>query len=205
MSYCTNCGKEIQEGAFFCIGCGAPVNATAPAAPEQTVALAATEQTQTSYAESYGEAREFLDNTHKLLRWEMKAWNIASKFFIVFGIIFAAIFSLYILVGLIVSAEDSLLGGFFTGFGTVSTVLYGGMFIGLGIVSKKAAEKIPQYLNTLYTDFSIAYNRCGNVGMLIFNVLLGVVSPIFFIINFVRMKANRNLIETIIQNQNMQG
>ena len=43
--------------------------------------------------------------------------------------------------------------------------------------------------------------RLDFVGMLIFNVLLGVVSPIFFIINFVRMKRNRAVIERILQNQ----
>ena len=79
--------------------------------------------------------------------------------------------------------------------------IFGGMFIALGIVSKKAAEKLPQYIDTVYTDLSLAYNRCGNVGMLIFNVLLGEVSPIFFIINFVRMKRNRAVIERILQNQ----
>lgn len=28
--FCTNCGKEIKEGAAFCINCGAPVKQTAP-------------------------------------------------------------------------------------------------------------------------------------------------------------------------------
>ena len=36
---------------------------------------------------------------------------------------------------------------------------------------------------------------------LVFNVILGTVSPIFFIINFVRMKANSKLIQQILAHQ----
>lgn len=202
MSYCVKCGKEIENGAAFCTECGAPVEKEIPTAPEQNNVSV---QSPTFNEEFDREEREFLDNTHKLLRWELKAWSIASKVWIIMGIIYAVVFSIYTIVGIAMSASDYFLGGFFIGFGTAAAILGGGMFIGLGIVSRKASEKLPQYIDTVYTDFSISYKRCGNIGMLIFNVLLGVVSPIFFIINFVRMKANRNVIERILKNQNVQG
>jgi hypothetical protein len=202
MSYCVKCGKEIEKDAAFCTECGAPVEKEIPTATEQNKIPV---QSPTFNEEFDREEREFLDNTHKLLRWELKAWSIASKVWIIMGIIYAVVFSIYTIVGIAMSASDYFLGGFFIGFGTAAAILGGGMFIGLGIVSRKASEKLPQYIDTVYTDFSISYKRCGNIGMLIFNVLLGVVSPIFFIINFVRMKANRNVIERILKNQNVQG
>ena len=190
MRYCIHCGREIAEGAAFCIGCGAPVEAPAPVEPP--IGCSAAEQ----------EEREFLENTHRLLRWEHKAWSIASKAFLITGIAFAALYMTIGLIGAIAAAVgDDFVGGVFVFMGVFYAILFGGMFIALGIVSKKAAEKLPQYIDTVYTDLSLAYNRCGNVGMLIFNVLLGVVSPIFFIINFVRMKRNRAVIERILQNQ----
>ena len=194
MAFCTKCGKELTEGAAFCVGCGAPVGEAAPvsAAP------------QVSAEDLVGEEREFLETTHRLLRWELKAWSIASKVFIIMGIVYAALFMLLFLIGIIVAAVGDSFGGSFTaGMSFTYAVIFGGMFIALGIVNKKAAEKLPQYIDTVYTNFSLAYNRCGNIGMLIFSILLGVISPIFFIINFVRMKTNRAVIERIMQNQNV--
>lgn len=196
MSYCIKCGKEIEEGAAFCIGCGAPVEKEISAAYVEPIVF---------NEEFDREEREFLENTHRLLRWELKAWNIASRVWIIMGTVYAAIFGLIFLIGLIMATiGESFGGGFTMGMSFMYSVIFGGMFIGLGIVSKKAAEKIPQYIDTIYTDFSLAYNRCGNVGMLVFSIVLGVVSPIFFIINFVRMKSNRAVIERIMHNQNFQ-
>lgn len=189
MRYCVKCGKEIVEDAAFCARCGAPI--------EETSLVSS----QNFNDESDREEREFLENTHRLLRWELKAWSIASKLWIIMGIIYVAIFSLYTLAGIFISLEEEFLGGFFIGFGFIMALIGGGTFIAVGIVSKKAAEKLPQYINTVYTDFSLSYNRCGSIGMLVFNILLGVVSPVFFIINFVRMKVNRKLIEKIINKQ----
>lgn len=195
MSFCIKCGKEIEEGAAFCACCGAAVNKEEPTPIEPQV-----------FNEEYDrEEREFLENTHRLLRWEHKAWNIASKVFVIVGIVYAAIFLFISTIGLIVAlCGGEIGGGFMVGMGFVYAVIFGGMFVALGIVSKKAGEKLPQYIDTVYTDFSLAYNRCGSVGMLVFSVILGVVSPIFFIINFVRMKANRDVIERIMKNQNVQ-
>ncbi len=197
MSYCVKCGNEIIEGAAFCSVCGASVKKEIPAAPVEPTVF---------NSEYDREEREFLENTHRLLRWEQKSWNIASKVLIIIGIVYASIFMILFLVGMAAAIGGNSFGGGLTmGMCFSYAIVFGGMFIGLGIVSKKAAEKIVQYINTVYTDISLAYNRCGNVGMLVFNIILGVVSPIFFIINFVRMKSNRAVIERIMCNQNVQG
>lgn len=192
MRYCAKCGREIPEGAAFCAGCGAPVQTpTPPAAPVYNQEL-------------YQKECEFLENTHRLLRWEQKAWSIASKVFIIVGIVFAAFFMLFFLIGLIIAATgESYGGGIFMVIGFAYALIFGGTFIALGIVSKKAGQKLPQYIDTVYTDFSITYKRCGSVGMLVFSILFGAVSTIFFIINFVRMKSNRATIERIMKNQNV--
>lgn len=190
MRYCVNCGKALVEGAAFCSSCGASVTAKSP----DPVPVNDVELNEREHA--------FLENTHRLLRWERKAWSIAAKVFIITGIVFAALFMLFALIGIIFIIDgDSFGGGMLTGIGFMYAIIFGVMFIALGIVSKKAEEKLPQYIETVYTDFSLSYNRCGNIGMLIFSVLLGVVSPVFFIINFVRMKSNRAAIERIIRKQ----
>lgn len=195
MGYCMKCGQEIIEGAAFCIGCGTPVEAKAPAAAEPAVADSKWE----------AEEREFLENTRRLLVWERTAWSIASKVFLIMGIVFAALFSLVFLVGIAAAIDGDAFGGIALGMGLAYAIFFGGTFIALGIINKKASQKLPQYIDTVYTDFSLTYNRCGNVGMLVFSVILGAISPIFFIINFVRMKTNRALIEKIMSIQNVQG
>ena len=193
MGYCAKCGQELKEGAAFCSACGAPVETQipAPAAPPAF------------NEEAYRKECAFLETTHRLLRWEQKAWSIASKVAMIAGIVFAAIFMLFFLIGLIITASGSDGGGMLMVIGFMYALIFGGMFIALGIVSKKAGQKLPQYIDTVYTDFSLTYKRCGSVGMLIFCVIFGEVSPIFFIINFVRMKANRATIERIMKNQNV--
>lgn len=196
MRYCVKCGQEIAESAAFCSGCGAPVETEilAPVAPPVFGQKRVTEE------------RAFLETTHRLLRWELKAWSIASKAFIIMGIVFAAVFMLFFLIGLaaVIGSEGSG-GEVLMVIGFLYAIIFGGMFIALGIVGKKAGKKLPQYIDTVYTDFSLAYNRCGSIGMLVFTVLFGVVSPIFFIINFVRMKSNRAVIERIMKNQRVQA
>ena len=189
MGYCTNCGHELSESAAFCSSCGAPAETKVPAS--------------VFAAELEKEEQAFLETTHRLLRWERKAWSIASKVFIISGIVFSAIFMLFVLIGIIAAIDGEYFGGMLVGIGFVYTVIFGGMFIGIGIVNKKAGEKLPQYIDTVHTDFSIAYKRCDNVGMLVFTILFGVVSPIFFIINFARMKSSRATIERIMMNQNV--
>ena len=184
MAYCENCGKELSGGACFCSACG---KATGPAATPVAPAYNAV-----------AEEQEFLDMTHRLLRWERKAWSICGKVWLICGIVFAALFGLLALVFMAIEDRTAQI---FVPMYLMYALIYGGMFIGLGIVNKKAADKIPFYLDNLYTNFRLAYDRCGSVGMLVFNAILGTVSPIFFIINFVRMKANRALVERIFARQ----
>lgn len=178
MNNCYNCGAEVNTYDTFCNQCGAQVNA-----PSQNVSTQNIEQ-------------EFLDTTYRLLKWERVAWSIVSKFLIIFGAIFGGLFFLISFAFLFSKETIAMAFVYF-----IYALIYGAMFVALGIVNKKAADRINYYLDNMYTDASETFTRCGSIGMLVFNVLLGSVSPIFFIINFVRIRSNAALIETIVAKQ----
>lgn len=176
MNNCYNCGCEVNANDTFCNQCGAQLNTQA-----QNVSTQDMEQ-------------EFLDNTYRLLKWERVAWSIVSKFLIIFGAIFGALFFVLGLVFLFIEAPIGVMYLLYAFF-------YGAVFIALGIVGKKAADRINYYLDRMYTDASETFTRCSSIGMLIFNVTLGSVSPIFFIINFVRIRSNAKIVESIVAKQ----
>ena len=189
MKYCAQCGKEMIDEALFCPDCGAAVTNPAPEAPAPAEVMISDADAQ--------EEQEFLDMTHRILRWERKAWSISGKACLIIGIVFAALFMLLSLAFFAIGDEMAIAGVAYIFMG----LAYGAMFIGLGVISKIAADKTVQYLDRMYTDFRPTLDRCGSVGMLVFSALLGNVSPIFFIINFVRIKSGRRVIERILANQ----
>lgn len=204
MRYCTNCGREIAEGTAFCSNCGARVNVETPAPAPVPAPVPVPVAPAVSHEEMNRQENEFLETTHRLLRWERKAWSITGKVFTIMGIIFAVLFMLFVFLGIVlVAAGEDEGGAAAIVVGLVYAIILGGMFIVIGIVNNKAGKKIPQYLDTLYTDFSLAYKRCGSVGMMIFAIFFNTIALVFFIINFVRMKSNRAVIERIMRNQNV--
>ena len=183
MGYCTNCGHELSESAAFCSSCGAPAGAKIPAS--------------VFAAELEKEEQAFLETTHRLLRWERKAWSITGKVMLIVGIVFAALF---FLLGIVFAAIGDDVAVFSVIY-FVYALVFGLMFIAIGIVNTKAAGKIDQYTDTLFKDFRAAYNRCGSIGMIIFCYFFNTVSLVFFVINFVRMKTNKDLADRILTRQ----
>lgn len=173
MSYCTNCNRPLPDGSAFCGYCGKPLND----------------------ASDVGKEQEFLNQTNRLLRWERTAWRICGTVFIICGIVFSVLFSLLTLVG--IAYEDYFSIGFFF----VYALLFGGMFLAIGIVNRVAANKLNAYTDSLYTDFHPTLQRCGSIGMLVFTAFFNEIALIFFLINFVRMKTNKNLICQILSRQ----
>ena len=177
--YCPRCNNELDDGSNFCRFCGATLDQSNDAREEQ----------------------EFLDTTHRLLRWERKAWSISGKVFLIVGIVFAAFFGLLGFIALI-----ALMGGDESAFvaafvGLFYGILFGGMFIAIGIVCNTASNKIPQYLDNMYNDFLPTRDRCGSIGMIVFTALFNEIALVFFIINFVRMKSCKNIINRILNRQ----
>lgn len=207
MIRCPYCGVTLPDGSVFCGHCGGRMAAQAPVQPQVPVQPQPAVAYPVQYAQtpvqpvpqptvSAEEAKEFVETTRRLLRWEAKAWKITG----IVGIILAAVYAgLFFLCALILLAEDPGYGEFVT---------MGGMFIGyaiyflilllpIGIISLKSAEKISYYLNTIDQDLRPTVKRCGSIGMLVFTAIFNGVHLVFFIINFVRMKTNKKLIQAI--------
>ena len=223
MRYCSNCGNPLNPGASFCHTCGAALKAIVPETDETPVVAPVVEAEPAPQAEpvvieaapvvieaapaaepvvlqanndkDVQDEKKFLDDTHKFLRWERKAWSIAGKVQLILGIVYAALF---LLLGIILAAAESPAAGAVM---LVYAVIFGLLFIGLGIVGLKAAEKIPQYTDTLYKDFRAAYKRCTSIGMIVFCYFFNTISLVFFIINFVRLKSNRAMCDRILSRQ----
>lgn len=151
-------------------------------------------------ARSQGEVFEekaFLDQTHRLLRWERKAWSIAGKVYLITGIVFAALFFLF---GIIFAATGEDMAPFSAFFFTFA-LEFGIIFIAVGIVNIKAAGKIPQYTDTLYKDFRAAHKRCNSIGLIVVAYLFNQVALVFYVINFVRMKTNKEMANRVLTRQ----
>ena len=171
---CNKCGTQIPEGSNFCPNCGASANTSANVAEEQ----------------------QFLDDTHRILRYERTAWKIGGIFFLAFGGFFAFIGVL--LTVLMVAAPDAFLGGLLGGF----YIGFGGVFIAVGIVNIKMLSKMDFYLERVYTDPKTVFTRANSIGMIVFCAFFSEVALIFYIINFVRMKCNKAVTERILSNFN---
>lgn len=168
-----------------------PVVVVEPAVNEPVVLPA-------SYDKDIRDEKKFLDETHKFLRWEKKAWSIAGKVFLIMGVVFAALF---LILGIILAAVDSAQAG---GMVVVYAVIYGTTFIAIGVVNLMAAARIDQYTETLYKNFSLANNRCNSIGMIVLCYLFNTIALVFFVINFVRMKCNKAMRERILKRQGVQ-
>jgi hypothetical protein len=231
MRYCSRCGNALSVGASFCHCCGAELKNLVPEAEEAPKVAAAAESVVEVAAapvaepvvesaveavaedpaveetapvvvpqhnrEELKEEKEFLDMTHRLLRWERKAWSISGKVHLIVGIVFAALF---FLLGILYMALGDELIAFSIVFFAYS-LIFGCLIIALGIVNLKAADKIPQYTDTLYKDFRAAHKRCGSIGMIIFGYFFNTIALVFYIINFVRMKSCKKRIDRILTRQ----
>lgn len=180
MNTCINCNAPLHPNARYCNICGYPVSEETALKDEQ----------------------EFLNTTYRLLRWEKKAWNICGTVMLVIGAFYAALFTLIGMIGLF--SEELFAAGFsiiFLFYG----LLFGGLFLAIGIIGKISAKKIPPYLDVMHINFEMTVLRSGNVGMLVFSALFGEPAFIFFLINFIRLKSNPQLVQRIINRQKNHG
>ena len=120
--------------------------------------------------------QELVEQTCRLMRWEAKAWLIT------------AIVCLSI--------------------GSVSTVIffpYAVAFGGVGVVSIIAYSKTAVYISNFDSGFAPAYDRCSNVGMLVFTALFNEIALIFFLINFITLRSNRAVVDSILAREKAVG
>lgn len=223
MRYCSHCGNALSAGASFCHSCGAALKAFVPETDETPVATPIMEEpaaetpiTETAVEEpikeestpvvipapsdkDIQEERAFLDQTHRLLRWERRAWSISGKVALIVGIVFAVLFFLIGVIAAAASGDEGGIVGFSVMF--IYAFIFGGILIAVGIVSLAAANKIPQYTDTLYKDFRATNTRCNSIGLIVFGYFFNNIALVFYLINFVRMKSNKPMIERILTRQ----
>lgn len=180
--FCTKCGKELENNAKFCVFCGEKI------VGEQQEPVY--EDKAASEEEQIKEEQKFLDETHRLMRWEKKAWSIAGNVFLIMGAIFAGLFLLLGIMFAFIEPAAALIFFIYAG-------IFGGMYIVEGVIGKKAAERIDFYLNSLYNDFETSRARCESVGMIVFGAFCNQIAMVFYIINFTRMKTNKEIIARI--------
>ena len=214
MIICPYCRRPLADNSRFCNACGGqivPLPQPQPAVqyqqytqtppqyaqrpPVQTAYAPVPVQTVACAPVSDQEVAEFVENTRRLLRWEAKAWKISGMVLTILASVYSALF---LLGGLISWDLEPYMGPIYV----VYAIYFLIMLLPFGIVGLKSAGKIPYYLAAIQAnDFAPVVKRCSSVGMLVLSVIFGVVAPVFFIINFVRMKANKRVIERIIGRQ----
>lgn len=207
MRYCSFCGQPLNPGSAFCHHCGAALKTVVPETEEtpvvekvvieEPVCEPVVPAAAPKESDAIAEEKEFLEQTHRLLRWERKAWSITGKVMLIMGIVFAALFFLLGVVYLALGEELIVFSAVFF----VYALVFGVMIIAIGIVNLKAAGKIPQYTDTLYKDFRAANQRCNSIGMIVLCYFFNTIALVFFVINFVRMKTNKPMIDRILTRQ----
>lgn len=231
MSFCTNCGKEIIENSKFCAFCGSqlPVIEAAPVAEAPVVETSYIPKEE-SVAEAYvveepvvapqiaapavaptfadkiteedliKEEQEFLDITHRFLCWEKKSWSIYGKVQKIIGIVISAICGLFCTAFLSEISYDVGAADAFAFF-LIYLIFFGIPLLITGIVQGRVAEKMPMYIDTLYNDIRFVNDRSGNIGMLVLSAIFSGAHTVFFIVNFTRIKTNKNIIHRILARQ----
>lgn len=180
MKYCAYCGKEMHDEARFCESCGAAATA------EST---------------NIAEEKEFLDTTHRFLRYERLAWRITGVVLLVLCILILGC-GLLALAGSAGAVMDGdAIASLGLGVAVLYLVIYGILFLPIAIIGLVAAQKIDRYLGEMYNDVRPTAARCGSVGMIVFTAFFNEIALIFYIINFVRMKTNKQLVERITLRQ----
>lgn len=177
MIHCNNCGHEIPDTDRFCSVCGTPVGAV-PVAPAPVIGIE--------------QEKECLDNFHRLLKYERLSWKISG----IVTLVISCFLGFLSLVYFALSATEEMFA-FLGGYLFVYTIL----FLPVAIINLKMVKKAEYYMNIVYNDVTPVAERCGNVGMIVLSAIFNEIAMIFIIINFVRVKNNKAIIESAAARQ----
>ncbi len=169
MKYCTKCGVQMPDDARFCVACGTQV-------PGSTVM-----------------DKAVLDSFYQFLKWERLSWKI-------FGIVWLILSIILAVCGLIIMVSAAMTGfSYRLDMGIIGFVylLLGLLYLPIAIVNKVMVKKTFHCMEMLYIDPKSVLARCGSVGMIVLAAFFNNVALIFIIINFVRTKTNKEVIDRL--------
>ena len=173
MKYCSYCGKALHPEARFCESCGKTV------VPETA---------------SVDEEKKCLDTFYRFLKYERLAWKISGIVLLILGCIFLLMGLVFLAAVFGVPEDATIVLAVFTAYMFVFAVV----FLPVAIVNLVVSRKVRGYMHKIYTDPAAALERCGCVGTIVLAAFFNNIALIFVIINFVRTKTNRVLLEQII-------
>lgn len=190
MGFCTECGKENIQEAVFCAFCGKELKYRSEIVSDTEPC-----NTQKQTPDFDIEEQEFLDTTLRVLRWERKALHICTKIFRITGIIFT-VFCGFCTMNCIKYPEYSILTGRWLSYTVVAAIV-----LASSIVQQITENKVLKLCDSLYTDFSPTVKRNGDITSLILSLLFCSVGFAFFVMNFISVKSNNQLISKILKKQ----
>lgn len=222
MPFCKKCGRGLPLDADFCSNCGTKVEGRERTYEQQNNGYNNNGYNNNGYNnngynnngynanynsnsdyQTYqepprdrgdgGAARRqnTLDHFYLRLKWERIAWSIASKVFIILGAVLLTISLIIFIIGIA------------NGIGYVSFFLpfwysfYGVSIAGIGVVNYIMVGKVQRYMDGLYHNCEPAVTRGESVGMIIFCYFFNTVALVFYLINFIQIKCNREDFEEI--------
>lgn len=140
--------------------------------------------------------RQALGTFKKLLGLEHFGWKFGAIMSLIGMIVFIISAVIMLIVGITATAASNnqadSIAPLYTliVMGIVYFILSFVVFLPIVIINFKMIKKVEYYQSTIDTDINIARKRCTSVGMMVFCILFNNIAAIFFIINFVKTKAN---------------
>ena len=209
MSFCNKCGTKLDDNDRFCRNCGNPVLSQAtlnagPSANPNTATLSPSIQTAANVSDKSltFEEQALLNRIYRNLRREKKAYIICSSV----GI------AILTMLTVLIFAWSSLFvsNSFYFFFGILAymirfyLIVYLIFILPVFIIGFAASGKINLYTSTIFDNVTLVRKRCGSVGMIVFSALFNNIAMIFVIINFVTVKRNARMLDSIEKKQMMQ-
>ena len=194
MKFCTICGAKLSDDAKFCHNCGGTQQSTNEV------------YTTGSYSDAEAqEDKECLDNFYTFLKWERFGWKLSAILLLVATIIF-------VLIGLIALAGGAVAYSHYEYNSMPETLSFGIisfmylflsliLYLPLTIINFSMSKRTKNYMNLVYTDIEAVEERCSNIGIIVLGAFFNTLALIFIIINFVRTKTNKRIIERIKNKQ----
>ena len=190
MKYCTKCGTQLNDDSNFCHACGAQEGSV----PAQTI-------TYTQNCDD-SEQKSFLDSFFNMLRWERNFWMIGAILFLVGFVLFLLGFIVFTAAGSILSDEMLYEEEFVISIGAIMYLLFALFaYLPISIVNFVMTSKARKYRDMVNHDLDTVVKRCDSIGLIVLGAMFNQPALIFIIINFVRVKTNKKLIEQIINKQ----